>query len=158
MHVLQAYLHFKTRCRGRNINFSRHIIHAPPYEDGMLDEARELITWMFYFPRVIAKIMLEPFAVRLHAFLTAISLHPCLMIVFIFDISICNWKICLCYYFCILFPAFVSVYRSLSAINAKMKTKEDGYVSNFFFKREFQIRTRISFTHRINSKRKLGVP
>lgn len=23
----------------------------------MLDEARELITWMFYFPRVIAKIM-----------------------------------------------------------------------------------------------------
>lgn len=34
----------------------------------MLDEARELITWMFYFPRVIAKIMPEPFAVRLHAF------------------------------------------------------------------------------------------
>lgn len=51
VHVLPAYLHFKTRCRARNINFARHIIHAAPYEDGMLDEARALITRMFYFAR-----------------------------------------------------------------------------------------------------------
>lgn len=117
MHVLQAYLHFKTRCRGRNINFSRHIIHAPPYEDGMLDEARELITWMFHFPRVIAKIMpgpfdftrLTPISLRLSPldicyFHLEIHKNPCFMILLSTHIRyfhFCKWKICLCRYFCV---------------------------------------------------------
>lgn len=97
----------------------------------MLDEARELITWMFYFPRVIAKIMPEPFAVRLHAFLTAISLHPCLMIVFIFDISICNWKICLCYYFCT-FPR-ICLGLSIALGNKRKDEDEGGWIRLQFF-------------------------
>lgn len=53
------------------------------------------------------------------------------MIVFIFDISICNWKIYLCYYFCT-FPR-ICLGLSIALGNKRKDEDEGGWIRLQFF-------------------------